>query len=184
MFEQATVLGHQAGAQNRVDPAVRIALTAKDLGPVRAQLERRLLETLPQVMAATGAGGAEPKSLELELAAHGDGAHFRRHVDLPLGRGRRPLGAKRGEDRVISAVLYFHKEPKRFSGGVLRLFRFGADHGDAAEDPANYVEVEPLQNSLVVFPSWVAHEVRTVRCPNNQFEHFRFALNCWYCRQL
>lgn len=166
-----------------VEPAKRIAGVMRNLGRVEEPIRERLIELLPQLMAGTGTPGPEPRSLELELAAHGDGAHYAAHVDLPIGPGRRPLGQAEGEDRVLSAVLYFHAEPKAFSGGQLRLFRFGAGpESGAALD--SHVDVEPLQNSLVAFPSWVRHEVRSVACPSREFRDYRFALNCWYCRKL
>ena len=85
---------------------------------------------------------------------------------------------------MISAVYYFHNLPRGFSGGQLRLYRFGAVSAEAAADPDNFVDFEPTDNSLVVFPSWVRHEVRPVRCPDGRFDHYRYAVNCWYCREL
>lgn len=85
---------------------------------------------------------------------------------------------------MLSAVYYFHALPKGFSGGQLRLFRFGADHTAAQSELANHVDLEPVRNSLIAFPSWAYHEVRPVSCPSGDFADFRFALNCWYCRTL
>ncbi|HVM22789.1 MAG TPA: 2OG-Fe(II) oxygenase [Sphingomicrobium sp.] len=181
-FRDATVKPH-GGAGNRVDPSLRVALTLSDLGSLRPALERRMLEVLPDLMRACGSHGPEPRSLELELAAHGDGAHFARHTDIPIGEGREPLGAGPGEDRVLSGVFYFYREPKAFSGGCLRLFPFPGQQNESPSD-RDYVDIEPVQNSLVVFPSWVAHEVRPVTCNSKQFADYRFALNCWFCRKL
>ena len=91
------------------------------------------------------------------------------------------MGAGEGEDRVISAVYYFYREPKGFSGGALRLYRFGADAQDPAAD-AGSIAFEPRQNSLVCFPSWAKHKVEAVSCPSGKFEDYRFGLNCWFCR--
>ena len=178
-FDSATVTKSKAGHDNRLDPEVRIALKLRDIGPAEQPLRRRLLDALPMAMAAAGCSGAEPRSLELEITAYGDGAHFRPHLDIPLGQDRKPLGARKGEDRVISAVYYFHNRPKGFSGGHLRLFRFGSDpaEGDAAD-------IEPIDNSLVVFPSWAQHQVEQVTCPSGDFADYRYAVNCWYCRPL
>ena len=165
-----------------VDPVQRIALTAYATGDIEADLKRRLSEALPEVITLTGYHGPAPTSLELEIAAHGDGAHYKPHLDIPVGQNRAPLGALDGEDRVLSAVYYFHAEPKRFSGGELRLYRFGTSWDCADADPSSYVDLQPIDNSLVVFPSWAMHEVRPVRCPSGKFKDYRFALNCWYCR--
>lgn len=147
-------------------------------------LEQRLRDALPALQKATGTSGEAP-SLELELAAHGEGAHYKAHVDVSYGAGRRPVGAGPGEDRVLSAVYYFYREPKAFSGGELRLFRFDV-RPSAADEAAldDHLDVEPLQNSLVAFAPWVTHEVRHVDCPSGRFADYRFALNCWFCRKL
>jgi len=175
-FEPATVTKNKAGHGDRLDPDVRVALKLGEFGPIKAPLSERLLAALPEAMKAVGNLGPEPRSLELELTAYGDGAHFKPHLDIPIGQDRKPLGARKGEDRVISAVYYFHNRPKGFSGGNLRLFRFGSD------DDA--VSIEPIDNSLVVFPSWARHQVEQVRCPSGDFADYRYAVNCWYCRHL
>ena len=178
-FKAATVTKSKDGHGDRFDPDVRVALKLRDLGPLEDPLSRRLLAALPDVMAAVGGRGSEPRSLELELTAYGDGAHFKPHLDIPIGQDRKPLGARSGEDRVISGVYYFHNQPKGFSGGRLKLFRFGSD---PAEDHS--VAIEPVDNSLVVFPSWAQHQVERVSCPSGNFADYRYAVNCWYCRPL
>ena len=181
-FKPAKVFHGAGGSRQDVRPDIRTALKLADLGPFEAVLRARLLDALGEIMRSAGYRGAEPRSIEFELNAYGDHAHFAAHRDIPTGANRQPLGAAPGEDRVISAVYYFHREPKGFSGGALRLFRIGAD--ETASAPADSVAFEPIQNSLLVFPSWVRHAVETVHCPSNQFEDFRFALNCWLCRPL
>jgi len=178
-FEIATVTKSKEGHHDRLDPDVRVALRLGDLGPLSDPLSAQLLTALPDVMAAVGGRGPEPSSLELELTAYGDGAHFKPHLDIPIGQDRKPLGARKGEDRVISAVYYFHNQPKGFSGGRLKLFRFGSD---PADDHA--IAIEPVDNSLVVFPSWAQHQVEQVSCPSGNFADYRYAVNCWYCRAL
>lgn len=171
-------------AMRQVDPQQRIALTTRKLGPLAPMLRERLLGALSEVMARTGTSGPQPTSLELELAAHGDGAFYMPHLDIPVGANRTPLSGTPGEDRVLSAVYYFYGHPKAFSGGELRLYRFGAVPTGSGAEPANHVDLEPVRNSLVAFASWVRHEVRRVSCPSGNFRDYRFALNCWYCRAL
>jgi SM-20-related protein len=181
-FVEATVTKSKAEHGNRLDPEVRIALRLGDLGPLEDELGARFLDALPRGMAAIGAQRPEPRSLELEITAYGDGAHFKPHLDIPIGPDRNPLGARKGEDRVISAVYYFHNRPKGFSGGRLRLFRFGSDPSNCAESDS--VAIEPIDNSLLLFPSWAQHEVERVSCPSGRFDDYRYAVNCWYCRPL
>jgi Rps23 Pro-64 3,4-dihydroxylase Tpa1-like proline 4-hydroxylase len=183
-FQPAGVTKGTVDSEDRLDPQHRVALTSRKLGPLEPMLSERLLAALPKLMATTGTGGEPPASLELELAAHGDGAFFRPHRDIPVGPKRKPVSGSEHEDRVLSAVYYFHALPKGFSGGQLRLFRFGADGAAAEPEPANHVDLEPIRNSLVAFPSWAVHEVRPVSCPSGKFGDYRFSLNCWYCRTL
>ena len=178
-------LAHRAGfrtstlAGGVVDPLKRVSDRLRALGPMRPMLEARLGAMLPDIFARTGTRPFEPEHVELEIAAHGDGAFYKKHSDLPVGPGRVPLGgdASGRQDRLVSAVLYYFREPKGFSGGALRLFRFGGDEAD-------HVDIEPARNSLVVFPSWAPHEVRSVSCPSGRFEDRRFAVNIWFCRAL
>jgi hypothetical protein len=174
-FGPALLSGHV------LDPSRRVAERLHDLGPHRPVLERRIQEILADIFRRTGTRPFEIEFLELEVAAHGDGAFFSAHSDIPVGPGRQPVGGDRSgtQDRLVSAVYYFHAEPKRFSGGALRLYRLG-DH----EAEGDFIEFEPEQNSLVVFPSWARHEVRRVGCPGCAFGDYRFAVNAWLCRTL
>lgn len=170
-FEAATI---RSGNRSIINAERRVASVCRDLGPLSAQLRQRFLDSLPAIMEKTGLRGVPPTILELELAAHGNGAFYQAHTDMPIGETRKRRSDQ--SDRVLSAVYYFHNEPKRFSGGELRLFQLGPDPG--------FVEIEPLQNSLVVFHSWVPHEVRPVAVPSGKFQDYRFAINCWYRRRL
>ncbi|HEX8573033.1 MAG TPA: 2OG-Fe(II) oxygenase [Allosphingosinicella sp.] len=174
-FRPARLSGHV------LDPTRRIAERLHDLGPHRPLFERRIDENIADIFRRTGTKPFEIEFVELEVAAHGDGAFFTAHSDIPIGSGRQPIGGDRSgtQDRLISAVYYFHSEPKRFSGGTLRLYRLG-DH----EAKGDYIEFEPEQNSLVVFPSWARHEVRPIACPGCEFGDYRFAVNAWLCRTL
>jgi len=176
-FKPAEVFYGDGGSQARLDPMHRHALKHVGIGPVEPVMRERLLGALPQIMAAAGYTGPEPRSIEIELNGYGDGAHFAPHLDIPLKR----RGGEH-EDRLISAVYYFHSEPKAFSGGALRLYRFGVDPETAGLEDS--IAFEPVQNSLVVFPSWAMHGVEPVHCPSNRFADFRFGLNCWFCRKV
>jgi SM-20-related protein len=182
-FDPAKIVDDVAGRKGFVDPGFRVALTTRRLGSLGGALEKRMRDALPELERALGMKTAAT-SVELELAAHGDGAHYLPHIDISTGPGRKRVGANPGEDRILSAVYYFHAEPKRFSGGALRLFRLSARPRDGAVSDEDYVDLEPLQNSLLAFPSWASHEVRPVRCPTGRFRDYRFALNCWFCRKL
>lgn len=153
-----------------VDPEVRRASSLRDLGLTDAVLRSRLTAALPHWVATLRITTFRLHEIELELVAHGDGAHFALHSDT-YDRGTKARG-----DRMLSAVYYFHRLPKGFTGGALRLHRLGGQPGDPGED------IAPIGNRLVVFPSWGPHEVLPVVCPSRDFADSRFAVNCWLYR--
>ena len=162
-----------------LDPALRQSLSLRDLGPIAPVLEMRLRDLAEDMFARTGTRPFPIDYVEQVLIAYGDGAHFAAHTDMPVGPGRKPLGGDRTgrHERMLSAVYYFHCEPKAYSGGALRLHPFGSRGGGEGS-----VDVEPVQNGLLVFPAWAMHEVRPVSCPSGRFKDHRFAVNCWLCR--
>lgn len=152
------------GSDGLLDPMQRVSLILKDLGSCRPVLEEAVRASLPDILSATRTQPFEPSRVELELAAHGDGAFFLKHIDTYAGQ---PALTSR---RVISGVYYFHTLPRPFSGGTLRLFGLGS---------SQTIDIEPENDTLVVFPSWFPHEVLPVSCPSRRFEDSRFAVNCW-----
>jgi SM-20-related protein len=107
--------------------------------------------------------------LELELVAHRHGSFFRRHIDTATQSAR----DSQASDRIVTAVYYFHAAPKRFSGGELALAPLGRGEPKL---------IEPRNNRLVAFASFVPHEVLPVVCQIDEFSHARFAVNIWLHR--
>jgi SM-20-related protein len=152
----------------RLDPSFRVSMGLRDLGGYRQVLKRKILDLLPALLSQLRLGACESPTLETQLVAHGDGAFYRRHIDTQTGRRDEVARI-----RMLSGVYYFHAEPRVFSGGALRLYPvFG-------KDARNFVDIEPMRNSLLVFPSWAPHEVMPVSCPSKRFIDSRFAINCW-----
>jgi predicted 2-oxoglutarate/Fe(II)-dependent dioxygenase YbiX len=187
--DRAAILAHLVASEARftesrvfggaVKPDRRLSRSLHDCGPAAALLERALRSHLPAIFADLHTRPFALARVEIEAVAYGDGARFAAHTDLAIGAGRRQLEevTESGSDRLLSGVYYLHGEPKKFSGGALRLYGF---HGEGA--PARHIDIEPAQNSLVVFPSWVRHEVTKVDCPSGAFADHRFAVNCWLRR--
>jgi Rps23 Pro-64 3,4-dihydroxylase Tpa1-like proline 4-hydroxylase len=163
-FQPTTV-----GPEKRPNPTIRISLATRDLGPFKPMLKSKLLDLVPDLVAKLRMTPVTMPKLELQLVAHGDGAFYKPHIDIKTAAN--PSGI-----RLLSGVYYFHVRPKAFTGGVLRLYDIG--------DPAmtTFADIEPAHNTLVVFPSWVPHEVTPVSCPSYRFVDSRFAINCWIYR--
>lgn len=137
--------------------------------PMKAEFESRMAALAPDLIRDLRISPARFSWTALELVARNSGASLQRHIDTTLGTDHLTSGP-----RLISAVYYFHREPRAFSGGALRLYRFGA--GEAEGD---YIEIEPRQNSLVAFPSWASHAVSAIHCPSGEFADSRFTVAMW-----
>lgn len=149
----------------------RIALTCKDaLGPLTSRFEAVAMARFEELCRGTGVPVFDVAKLELELAAHGDGAFYLPHLDTITGRGR----SVKNTDRILTGVFYFHREPQAFSGGNLGVHPLG---GGAICD-----EIEPRQNRIAAFASFVLHQVLPVSVPSGKFADYRFAVNVWYRR--
>jgi SM-20-related protein len=169
------------GREGRVDTAMRNSLMLR--GDVdrswKAPLREQMRALLPEWCAQLGLETFEASAIELDLIAYNDGAFYRRHIDTAQpnrdrpGGGPPPMG-----DRIVTAVFYFHAEPKGFEGGDLRLYALGR----SADGTVRQADLPPVHNSMTVFPSWAPHEVLPVRCPSGAFRDSRFAINCWFRR--
>lgn len=152
----------------------RSSATAKATDyPWKTVFRQRVLGAVPELARGLGVAAFEVEQIQLSLIAYNDGDFYREHVDTEPSRDRGDV--ERVGDRVLSAVYYFHSEPKGYSGGALRLHAF-----NPASD--RFEDVVPQQNSLVAFASFARHEVRPVMCPSRRFEDSRFAINCWVRR--
>jgi SM-20-related protein len=156
---QPTLLAY-ADEKNAV---FRKSLSTRDLGPHKPVLKNAMVRQLDRILSGLGMKSFRYKT-ELELVAHNDGARFDRHTDNGLRKGQRRI------DRRVSAVYYFHRAPKAFSGGALRLHALGA---------GGHEDIAPDHNMLLAFPSFAPHEVCEVHCPSQDFADSRFAVNIW-----
>jgi Rps23 Pro-64 3,4-dihydroxylase Tpa1-like proline 4-hydroxylase len=169
LAREADFADTQVGSQGATRRAVRRSRKLRELGPIAEALAQRFRAALPAAQAALGMSPFSVAALELELAAHGDGDYYQRHIDTFVGAGRRDM------DRVLTAVYYFHRVPRAFSGGALRLCSLLPPEQGGA-----WIDVEPRSDSLLLFPAWAPHEVLPVSCPGGDFAGSRFAINCWY----
>ena len=183
-FSPAPV-GTPAG-KRRLDLDVRTAFLSDDRirREVRSWFGPKLRGVLPHVLMrlrmdeAPGGGGrgdaashegAPRYGIELNVTAHPAGGFFVAHRDVEADMTR---------SRKLTFVYYFHREPRRFSGGDLLLYDTDFEAGTASDTA--FTRIEPLRNSLVVFPSGCFHEVTPVECATNDFGDGRFTVNGWF----
>jgi len=151
-----------------IDSSYRVSMVLPDLGRYGSLFDAKILDLVPDLVARMRATPVREPKIETELAVHGDGAFYKRHVDTKTGHY--PDAAR---IRILSCVYYFYAEPRAFTGGALRLHSIGGKKGD------RFVDIEPLRNSLLAFLAWAPHEVLPVACPSKKFIDSRFAINCW-----
>jgi SM-20-related protein len=168
---EARFVAGRVGRDSEVISDTRHSLTLRDIGPFRAALSVRLAQVQAEMTAALGMPAFARDRFEFQLVAHGDGDFYGRHTDI--GRPGDPTSARR---RVLTGVYYLFAEPRRFSGGALRLHELmPRDDG-----PAQHIDVVPQNNACVFFPAWMPHEVMPAALPSGRFADARFSVNCWF----
>lgn len=125
-------------------------------------IKDKVLSCSDRIEAEIGVSFPSECKFEIEAVQNGDGAFFATHTDTTRG----PLATR----RVISAVYYYSKNPRVFSGGELKLYSL---------DRSASICVEPEDNSIVFFSSMFAHEVLPVSLKTGAFGDGRFSVNCW-----
>lgn len=150
-----------------INSKIRVSSTFRDLGPYKLVLEEKLSQLIPGMVEILKIPSFKTDSIDLQLAAHGDGAFFKTHIDTAVHENT-------ATPRLISIIYYLHSIPQQFSGGNLLIHPM--PFGTGNDKP---VEIVPANNSLVAFPSFSPHEVLPVIAPNVPFKDWRFAVNCW-----
>jgi Rps23 Pro-64 3,4-dihydroxylase Tpa1-like proline 4-hydroxylase len=157
---------------NYQDFDTRRSLVLLDLGWYYHLFAERLLYFLPHVLIRLGHPAFEVSELEIQVTGTGNGEFFKAHTDS----GSSPVAA-----REITFVYFFHREPRAFAGGELRIYDTEAD-GHAADVNGGYHVVHPQQNQVVFFRSDRLHEILPVGVPTGDFYDQRFTVNGWFNR--
>lgn len=127
---------------------------------------------LPRVLARLGYEAFAVSDVEAQITASNDGDYFRRHSDNTQ---------EDNSSREITFVYFFHREPKKFQGGELRIYdSIRGDTGRVSTE--NYRSLAPQQNQIVFFASSLMHEITPVKCASQTFGDSRFTLNGWLHR--
>jgi Rps23 Pro-64 3,4-dihydroxylase Tpa1-like proline 4-hydroxylase len=150
-----------------IDYEQRRSRILMDLGGHDKVITDRLLTHLPRVLQKWGRDPFPISRIEAQTTASNHGDFFRCHSDN---------GMPEVASREITFVYFFHREPKQFSGGELRIFD---SENDGSLSTSNYRTIVPEQNQLVLFASGLSHEITPVECPSGTFADSRFTINGW-----
>jgi len=152
-----------------VDYEQRRSRVLMNLGGHERMITDRVLTCLPRVLQKWGRDPFPISRIETQATASNHGDFFHCHSDN---------GAEAVAAREITFVYFFHREPKQFSGGELRIYDSRREN-DNYVPTANYRTIVPEQNQLVLFASGLSHEITPVDCPSGQFADSRFTVNGW-----
>jgi predicted 2-oxoglutarate/Fe(II)-dependent dioxygenase YbiX len=167
-FESSSVVG--SAAEERVDRQHRASGTIASLDALVGGLERRLRGLVPHARRELGLPWFPVSKTEIQMVVHQLGDFFSPHTDD---------GSEAVAGRRLTCVYYFHRLPRRFSGGELRLYD-SLKRGGRLQRADTYLSVEPADNSAVFFPSGCFHEVRPVRSETRSHRDSRFSVNVWF----
>lgn len=129
----------------------------------------RIKAALPQVLDALGMEEFAIKDIEAQITASNDGDYFHFHSDN---------GSENVSSRHLTFVYFFHREPRQFEGGELRIHDARLEDG-AYVSEGSYQAIVPQQNQIVFFPCELMHEITPVKCESQLFADSRFTLNGW-----
>lgn len=116
---------------------------------------------------------------ECDVTAHHAGDYYTCHADTMDPRDASHEEAWRSARR-ISYVYYFHRQPRRFSGGDLLLYDTDYDAGKTSMRA--YTRLPVADNTVVLFPSNSYHEITKVLPTDGEtlaFADGRFTVNGW-----
>jgi hypothetical protein len=133
---------------------------------------KRIKAALPQVLETLGIEEFSISGVEAQITASNDGDFFRFHSDN---------GSDRVASRHLTFVYFFHREPRAFEGGELRIHDARLEDG-MYESQGTYQAIVPQQNQIVFFPCELLHEITPVKCASQRFADSRFTLNGWLRR--
>jgi len=143
-----------------------------ELGEQQDVMLGRIKSVLPQVLERLGMEEFPVANVEAQITASNDGDFFRMHDDN---------GSEGVSSRQLTFVYFFHREPRQFEGGELRIHDAHLKQGAYVSD-VTYETITPQQNRIVFFPCEMQHEITPVKCPSQLFADSRFTLNGWLRR--
>jgi len=161
------VAGVGSDEEARIDLDTRVAHHAGASKRLREMLLPRIEDTLRKkdVEAFLASEPVSVPNAEMVIVTYPQGGKYLPHRDEYGQRTRR-----------LTAVVYLHKEPRRFRGGDLLL------HDEASEsrkDADWFTRYIPVGNSIIFFPARCLHEVTRVYNETDDPLEGRMAINVW-----
>jgi Rps23 Pro-64 3,4-dihydroxylase Tpa1-like proline 4-hydroxylase len=155
-----------------INDGFRRSRVLMELGEQQEMILARIRSVLPQVLEKLGMEEFTIAGVEAQITASNDGDFFQCHDDN---------GSDGVASRHLTFVYFFHREPRQFEGGELRIHDAHLQEGAYVSD-GSYQTIVPGQNQIVFFPCELLHEITSVKCLSQLFADSRFTLNGWLRR--
>jgi SM-20-related protein len=165
-----------SGDPGVIDYNHRRSRVLMNLGKHEQVILERIRGVLPRVLDQLGIEEFPVTRVEAQITASNDGDFFGAHSD----DSHELIASRR-----LTFVYFFHREPRQFEGGELRLHDSrGSDrpvgsYQTGGYQTGGYQTIVPQQNQIVFFPCSLLHEITPVECPSRAFADSRFTLNGW-----
>lgn len=170
-FEASEVISpHSAGGV--VNYEHRSSKVLMDVSKYQDLMLDRIQTVLPQVLQKLGMEEFSITGVEAQITASNDRDFFHFHSDN---------ASERVSSRYLTFVYFFHREPRGFEGGDLRIHDARLEQGAYASE-GTFQTIVPQQNQIVFFPCQLMHEITPVMCSSQLFADSRFTLNGWLRR--
>jgi Rps23 Pro-64 3,4-dihydroxylase Tpa1-like proline 4-hydroxylase len=141
-------------------------------GPYQELILERVKRVLPSVLKRLKMEECPITRTEVQVTASNDGDSFAVHTDD---------GHDEVASRYLTFVYFFHREPKQFTDGELRIHDSRL-RGKQYVSEGSYQTIVPEENQIVFFPCAMVHEITPVQCSSGAFADSRFTLNGWIHR--
>jgi Rps23 Pro-64 3,4-dihydroxylase Tpa1-like proline 4-hydroxylase len=141
-------------------------------GPYQELILERVKTVLPSVLKRLNMEECPITRTEVQVTASNDGDSFAVHTDD---------GHDEVASRYLTFVYFFHREPKQFTGGELRIHDSRL-RGKQYVSEGSYQTIVPEENQIVFFRCAMVHEITPVQCSSGAFADSRFTLNGWIHR--
>jgi Rps23 Pro-64 3,4-dihydroxylase Tpa1-like proline 4-hydroxylase len=158
-----------SGDPRAIDYDHRRSRVLMDLGKHEEVLLGRIRCVLPRLLEQLGVEEFPVARVEAQITASNDGDFFHEHCD----DAQEMIASRR-----VTFVYFFHREPRQFEGGELRLHDT-RQRGERPFSIGSYQTIVPQQNQIVFFPCSLLHEITPVESPSGGFADSRFTLNGW-----
>jgi SM-20-related protein len=156
------------GEMGVTDYSHRRSRVLMESGPHEQVILNRIRYVLPRVLEQLGMEEFSITRTEAQVTASNDGDFFRAHCD----DAQELIASRR-----LTFVYFFHREPRQFSGGELRLH--DSWQNDRHSGAGGFETIVPEQNQIVFFPCSTLHEITPVCCASGTFADSRFTVNGW-----